>query len=379
MWGSKNRLLAAPPPLMARKGVATPSAAALLLRVTPSARCLLQDDRTQPSLRPPVPCLLPDLAPNYPSPKFPPGTLTCFSVYFNLPRPTTALWLALPVYTWSPTFLGTPTYTTVYFNFPLPALWPAVTIFIGPVTSPTLSPPCCRWDCVPEPLLPTLLALGSPGWSNLVAGFSPLAPRRPKLLERSFSRRLPTCRWSLFLFFSHALFRSLALVFLNTLPPLLPTPSSSYAPTLITEMFFHTSSVTWSLSGRSCQRLPRLGLPSSYSPFSRSRLPRSSLPPLPPLPVWSLLLSPHYPPARTLVSFSRTTFTAARSPHGSPWAGLPSGLHPSPISSPLPLSRLPLFRSLTTSRSLRIFPRLRPEPSARSPSISYSLYILKGI
>ena len=96
---------------------------------------LLQDDRTQPSLRPPVPCLLPDLAPNYPSPKFPPGTLTCFSVYFNLPRPTTALWLALPVYTWSPTFLGTPTYTTVYFNFPLPALWPAVTIFIGPVTS----------------------------------------------------------------------------------------------------------------------------------------------------------------------------------------------------------------------------------------------------
>ena len=112
----------APPPLMARKGVATPSAAALLLRVTPSARCLLQDDRTQPSLRPPVPSLLPDLAPHYPSPKFPPGTLTCFSVYFNLPRPTTALWLALPVNTWSPTFLGTPTYTTVYFNFPLPAL-----------------------------------------------------------------------------------------------------------------------------------------------------------------------------------------------------------------------------------------------------------------
>ena len=114
--------LRTPPPLMARKGVATPSAAALLLRVTPSARCLLQDDRTQPSLRPPVPSLLPDLAPNYPSPKFPPGTLTCFSVYFNLPRPTTALWLALPVYTWSPTFLGTPTYTTVYFHFPLPAL-----------------------------------------------------------------------------------------------------------------------------------------------------------------------------------------------------------------------------------------------------------------
>jgi hypothetical protein len=181
VWGSKNRLLAAPPPLMARKGVATPSAAALLLRVTPSARCLLQDDRNQPSPGPPVPCLSPDLTPNYPFPKFPPGTLTCFSVHFNLPRPTTALWLALPVYTWSPTFLGTPTYTTVYFNFPLPALWPAVTIFIGPVTSPTLSPPCCRWDCVPEPLLPTLLALGSPGWSNLVAGFSPLAPRRPKL------------------------------------------------------------------------------------------------------------------------------------------------------------------------------------------------------
>jgi hypothetical protein len=158
------------------------------------------------------------------------------------------------------------------------------------------------------------------------------------------------------LFFSHALFRSLALVFLNTLPPLLPTPSSSYAPTLITEMFFHTSSVTWSLSGRSCQRLPRLGLPSSYSPFSRSRLPRSSLPPLPPLPVWSLLLSPHYPPARTLVSFSRTTFTAARSPHGPPWVGSPLWIASFPYlippSSPLSAPALPLAHDLQISQNL---------------------------
>ena len=89
----------------------------------------------------------------------------------------------------------------------------------------------------------------------------------------------PTCRWSLFSFFSHALFRSLSLVFLNTLPPLLPTPSSYYAPALITELFFHTSSVTWSLSGRS----PWVGSPlwiasfpyliPPFSPLSAPALP----------------------------------------------------------------------------------------------------------
>jgi hypothetical protein len=90
-------------------------------------------------------------------------------------------------------------------------------------------------------------------------------------------------------------------------------------------------------------------------------LPRLSVssPPLltspPPLPVWSLLLPPHYP-ARNLVSFSQTTFTAARSPHGPPWVGSPLWIASFPYlippSSPLSAPALPLAHDLQISQNL---------------------------